>query len=348
MHGSADATAPDLASGHPIHPEGSDFSGPLFIVGMPRSGTKLLRDLLNQHPDVAIPTVESHFIPVLSKRAELVRRCRNDNEAYARLYSVLSRTHFALLQAELGEWPDAQSLRAQIRKETWPGVLEAIFMSYARRHDARIWGDKTPQYLIHVILLARLFPSARFIHIVRDVRDYALSSHKVWGKHLYRSALRWEEDIAAAKEQAAALHPGAWLEVHYEDLLRDPDTTMANVCGFLQIEYSSSVARLQKPAENLGDTSGRTELDTGNIAKWQRELTERQVLRIEEIAFNTMKRTGYETNFATSYRSVDGVRQLAYKLHDWSAIFLFKLRSESGLRRALQNIVSSWRFREHQ
>jgi NAD(P)-dependent dehydrogenase (short-subunit alcohol dehydrogenase family) len=181
-----------------------------------------------------------------------------------------------------------------------------------------------------------------------DVRDYALSSHKVWGKHLYRSALRWEEDIAAAKEQAAALHPGAWLEVHYEDLLRDPDTTMANVCGFLQIEYSSSVARLQKPAENLGDTSGRTELDTGNIAKWQRELTERQVLRIEEIAFNTMKRTGYETNFATSYRSVDGVRQLAYKLHDWSAIFLFKLRSESGLRRALQNIVSSWRFREHQ
>ncbi|MBI4602227.1 MAG: sulfotransferase, partial [Planctomycetes bacterium] len=140
----------------------ASFTGPLFVVGAPRSGTKLLRDLLNQHPRIGIPVAETHFIP------GLVRRHGNPPRLEAAgglegLHREIRDTAFSWHMRRFGQEMPLERLEAVEDRSSWAAILEAVLRFYAPGGKAPgfIFGDKTPSYLSHLRLLKEVFPPAR-------------------------------------------------------------------------------------------------------------------------------------------------------------------------------------------
>ena len=155
---------------HPLSSEdhsGSCDVAPIFVVGAWRSGTTILRLMLNRHSRIAIPT-ESHFV------VELYRSFRGRFEP-KRFWEALKTNPF-FLRWNLDE--ETVSRRLQAAPDRWRDQVEAVYYVYAEQHSKPRWGDKTPQYVLNLDLVHRIFPDVKVIHVVRDGRDVA------WGTPL--------------------------------------------------------------------------------------------------------------------------------------------------------------------
>jgi Sulfotransferase family len=270
------------------------FGGPLFLVGMPRSGTKLLRDLLNRHPRIGIPDVETEFLPWLANRFMRFGDL-SDLERFHSFYNeIVKQTHFRYRQ-ERDSIVSANDWYAACRTFDAAGVFEALIrLEVGASFDGdRIWGDKSPSYINDLPLLGMLYPTARFVHIVRDVRDYCLSIHKAWGKDMLRAAQRWADDIEAARRAGRTLR-GRYAEVRYEDLLQAPVKELRRLCDFIGVSFVDSMTNLERPAENLGDAQGATDIVSQNYGKYLTQMSSQTLARIEAIAGKTLEALGYE------------------------------------------------------
>ncbi|PQP35618.1 hypothetical protein C6A37_01585 [Desulfobacteraceae bacterium SEEP-SAG9] len=246
------------------------FNGPIFVVGMPRSGTKLLRDLLNQHPKIRIPRVETNILPSWvnnwQKYGDLSKR-----STFNKFYRKMLLMSYFVYMKEDNQLIEAYIWYNLCKNFTPAGVFEALV-----RHDAgvgyntsKIWGDKSPSHIRHTPLLKKLFPEARFIHIIRDVRDYCLSINKAWGKNMIRAAQRWRDDLRRIKSDSRQFKYD-YFEVKYEDLISQPADTLRRICGFLDIEFETNMLKLSEPSEKWGgDAKGMKEIKIDNINKYR-------------------------------------------------------------------------------
>lgn len=275
----------------PVSSQG--FSGPLFIIGMPRSGTKLLRNLLNRHSRIAIPDAETEFLPWLAQHAgdfgDLTQQASFDL-----FYERVTKASFFIYRRDEGRCPSARRWQEACGEFDAAALFEALVRIDvdASPESDIIWGDKSPSYIRHVPLIASLYPHARFIHIVRDARDYCLSINKAWGKDMLRAAQRWADDVDAASKSLRAL-PNPHLLVRYEDLLAEPGAVLGRICDFLGVGFEQDMLTLDRPSENLGDAKGQTRIVTDNLGKFKRNLPERTLRRIEEIAGGVLQNHGY-------------------------------------------------------
>jgi Sulfotransferase family len=268
------------------------FAGPLFIVGMPRSGTKLLRGLLNRHSRVGIAGIETEFLPWMARRfarfGDLSERARFDA-----FYAAMRRHSYFRLRREQGGLIGAARWHAACADFSAAGVFEALMRIEvdAPAGSGRIWGDKSPSYIDDLPLLKQLYPAAKVLHIVRDVRDYCLSTHKAWGKDMLRAAQRWADGVSKARKDGAHLGPD-YCELRYEDLLERTEAELRRVCAFLGVEFEPAMLELGRPAENLGDARGVSEVVRGNSGKWH-AMRPQTLARVEEITGPVLLECGY-------------------------------------------------------
>ena len=269
------------------------FDGPLFIVGMPRSGTKLLRGMLNRHPRIAIPDIETEFLPWLDRHFEDFGELA-EPERFEAFYRAMSRRSYFEWRRVQGRPVDARRWRCACAELSPAGLFEALVREdvQAPRGSGRIWGDKSPSYIDDMPLLKRLYPAAKVVHIVRDVRDYCLSIHKAWGKDMLRAAQRWADSVRQARADGAALR-GDYLELRYEDLLADPQAELRRVCAFLGVEFEPAMLVLKRTNEDLGDARGAERVLSGNRGKYRHAMEPRMLSRIEEIAGPVLLECGY-------------------------------------------------------
>jgi Sulfotransferase family len=211
--------------------------GPLFVVGMWRSGTSLLYALLNQHPQIAL-MYEEDLVHVRSlfwiprDTPEWLAKWDFWNEA-------VTRHKIDTSEIPLG----ISSLRA---------AAEAVYKHYAKqKKGATIWGCKSPTYHDAISRLSKTFPNARFVIIWRDLRSTCRSIVEAAPGNLFfsrpgmllRSILGYQEMKQQCDSMVArgvAVH-----QIYYEDLVRDPATTMHELCAFLQIPFDSRMIRLE-------------------------------------------------------------------------------------------------------
>ena len=317
------------------------FHGPLFLVGMPRSGTKLLRGLLNEHSQIGIPLNETEFLPRWLRDWASFGDL-SDRAVFDRFFADVSGSvYFVNRLEEHGSRIDPAVWHGACRDYTAPAVFEALI-----RHDAAVsagvWGDKSPGYLPHIALLKTSFPSARFIHIVRDVRDYCLSMEKAFGKSATRASQRWADRILAARDQATAF-PSDYMEVRYEDLVVHPEPALRRLCRFLGLSFEPGMLELSRATENIGDARGEKRI-VANIDKWRATMPARRRRRIERIAGDTLDALGYPVS-ETARRRVTAPEMLALQAYDgaqlirreadqrgWAAAIRFRLRlfAETG------------------
>lgn len=236
------------------------MENPIFIVGSPRSGTGLLRDLLRSHPRITFPP-ESHFLP-LAWKIWGETRGPEDTEILARHlqeYPLVRRWNLT---------PD------QFRRPlvpTFAGAVSSLHESYARKEGKPRWGEKTPEYTLHIPLLSHLYPQAQFIHIVRDGRDVAMSftAHPSGSANLREGARTWQRFVLAGVRQARQLGPGRYFELRYEKLLQEPEQTMHEVLTWLNEDYCPEVLRATRAPGIKAVSLSETEIVATNREKWR-------------------------------------------------------------------------------
>lgn len=316
------------------------FTGPLFIVGMPRSGTKLLRGLLNQNPSIGIPNVETHFLPYWAKHWAEYGDLSNRGD-FSRFYNqAINLPYFTFMQ-ETGKIIQENDWYESCENFNISGIFEALM-----RHDAntpvgseKIWGDKTPSYIIQVPLLKKLFPSAKFIHIVRDVRDYSLSISTSWGKNMVRATDRWIDEISTFRKNLGH-YGGEILELRYEDLLDNPERELRRICDFLSLKFDDCMLELETPCENLGDTQEEKVIVRSNKQKYLTDMTLKQRESLERIAKPMLEKYGYPFEYKGASKRVSKIQMLTYKILDGINLFRHEVRN----RGILSGIQFQWRL----
>jgi len=303
----------DSASAH----SSAVWEGPLFIVGMPRSGTKLLRGLLSKHPRIKILAAETDFLPFIeqwiAQHGEPVTAA-----AFEQFSNAMSGANYFNFRP---------GVRGPFRWQDWRAAcngrfnVSGSFEGFARYElDARrgsgvIWADKSPAYIRQIPTIQRHFPTGRILHIVRDVRDHCVSMRNAWGKDIRRSAWRWGKDVLAAHRQCLAM-PERCLEVRFEELLQDPDTQMRRICLFLDLNFYAGLTELSQSVEQRGYAAGRTEIMRDNFRKYETRLTPHEIASIESLAWNCMDAMGYTPMRAREQRKMSALTQYMLKLKD--------------------------------
>lgn len=305
------------------------WAGPLFIIGMPRSGTKLLRGLLEQHPRIRVPTIETDFFPFLLRWVR-EHGSRHDASAFGSLFQQIKSAPYFMLRPA-----DAAAFSWREWREHCRGRYDAagLFEGFVRyetgigSQTGYIWGDKSPAYTRHVGALLEHFPDARVVHIVRDVRDYCLSIRKTWNKDIRRAAFHWGRDVGHAHRVCQA-HCGRCIELKYEDLLRAPRAQMRRLSGFLQIEFSDAMTCLEHPVEEHGDAAGRAEVVSDNLQKFAHGLTPREIRAIESLAWDTMQLLGYRPMHACRQKQLGALEQRVLRVKDGIRLVMRAARKE--------------------
>ena len=279
-----------------------------FVVGSPRSGTTLLRFMLDSHPDLAIPP-ETWFLPVaqqLEGQGDTLRE-----RFFEALVTFPSWQEFGISDESFHE-----ALR-EIQPFSVAEGLRLFYRMYAARFGKPRWGDKTPGYSHHLRLVQDLLPEARFIHIVRDGRDAAVSLRERWfspGREIEIQARHWRDNVTAARTEGAACHH--FLEVRFEDLLHGPEAVLRQICAFVELDFHPAMLRYpERVPERLEEHRARYKADgtllvsreerlrqqahtrlapdLEKIGVWRRELSEEEARSFEEIAGDLLAAYGY-------------------------------------------------------
>jgi hypothetical protein len=325
-----------------------NFCGPLFIFGMPRSGTKLMRALLNQHPRINLTLAESHFIPYFVKKFGNPSpfRTREDLRPFVR---ELQETAFFGTMTRAGYSLDESTFFQGVDYSKWSAIFERVFRHFGSKGETAgtLWGDKTPGYINHIPLLKELFPEARFLHVVRDPRDYCLSVRKSFKKSIYRAAERWRRGVGNARIYGARLGQD-YLEIRYERLLEEPVPTMNQVSSFLGVAYDETLVNLASAPEDLGDAKGHSEIVTNNRNKYRTQLSARETRRIEEIVCEVARSVGYDMDDNVAHRPLGFLALGILKAHDGAASLRHHVVSEGAVAKGAKHFLhhytrSSWR-----
>jgi hypothetical protein len=224
-------------------------SGPIFIVGPMGSGTTLMRLVLDSHEHIGIPP-ETGFM---------------------RGYSALRFTPFKHSgrdwTARLG-WsePEFDALAREF--------YDRIFMRYAEQHGKRRWGEKTPLHTWHVEAMARLFPDAQFVGVVRHPYGTIASNMTRFKSRLARAAWQWAQPVREIVSQAAG-RPERFVLIRYEDLVRRPEPLLRELLAWLGEPWSPAVLEHHAVQASRGGkrrVEGRSlvddPIDETRVAKW--------------------------------------------------------------------------------
>lgn len=306
----------------------------VFIVGMPRSGTKLLRDLLSQHSKVAIFPNESHFIPYLARKFHSFGDITREGN-FRRIYQEFADTTFYSRISAKGVHIRYDDLLRRLNGSSYRSFLEAMFDCYREISGKKIVGDKTPAYITQIPLLSNLFPNAKFIHIYRDPRDYAISIHNAWGKNRLRAVQRWKDQIRKLVHDVND-HGVLYHSLTYEQLVSDTESALSDVCSYLSIDVESAMLALKAPAENLGDARGQSQILSDNFNKWRVQLPPQEIHRIESIVGKLAYELGYNVDNRLGDSAIPWILNRFYYLSDVFNMYRFEVREQGGVIPALR------------
>ena len=279
-------------------------AGPVFVVGMNGSGTTMLLDCLGRHPALYAFPRETRLIPYLMARVGSFGDLRVDAN-FQRLWDEVRELAVFRLVNDAAPVPLPPDWRD--RPRTLAAVLDAVFAYFAARAGKSRWCEKTPQHVQHLLALAEQFPTARFIHVLRDGRDCAVSFHRRWRRQPELTVFRWKKVVAVGRAQGQQLGAQRYLEVRYEDLTAAPEPSLRHICDFLALPFDAAVLESARPYMPSGD-GGERGLQR-NSGKWQGYFSAPMQQRLERIAGRTLAQCGYATSLPQADASVPGWRR---------------------------------------
>lgn len=271
------------------------YNKPIFIVGCQRSGTTLLRLILNAHSCIAIPE-EARFLAPLLKYKNIDKNYKGAELLTLRNY-LKNNKQFALWNFDsFGFFAKLDSLESISLRD----LIDLMFSSYCAYENKTIWGDKS-LFFGSVPILHRLFPDARFIHIIRDGRDVFDSWRKI-DKTKSNPAvisLDWAYKEKSINTAFDKLPDDKKLSVKYEDLINSPGQMIKKLCNFLEIPFEHNMLEFYKSSKKYigGHHSGLifNKINSDNSMKWKKALTESEIRIFTCLSRGLLRKYGYET-----------------------------------------------------
>ena len=274
----------------------------VFLVGSARSGTTLLKRMVNMHPQLAI-TRETHWITRFYKGRGVSREGLVTPELLPQLFAYHRFPHLNIDRAEI------EKLVLSDRPISYADFVSDIFDLYAQGQGKRLAGDKTPAYVRNISKLHALWPKARFVHLIRDGRDVCLSMMKwrmvdrtakkyaTWNEDpLTTTALWWEREIMLGIEDGRALGKDLYCEMSYETLVANPAGECASLCRFLDLPFDDAMLRYHegKTKNEPGLSANRAWLPpTPGLRDWRSQMDAEDVERFEAVTGHLLDKLGY-------------------------------------------------------
>jgi sulfotransferase family protein len=307
---------------------------PLVVLGVSRSGTTLLRVVLDRSPGIAIPD-ESFFVPLLARRHGGTIDADSFLDDVARIPTVRA-------------WDvRVDEVRPRVRSGMATGdAIAAIFEAYAERQGKPRWGDKTPMYMRHLSLLERLFPEAQYVHLVRDGRDAALSFlempegtfTRTWAHPTTPAqfACLWRKEVSAARALGGRVGDGRYREVRYEALVSDPESTVSAICSFAGMPFEPEMLEYVGTVD-VSDKPHQLRLrrpPMPGVRSWREDMSPSDVAGFEAVAGDLLEELGYEVTSSRSSVSASAARAwYEVRLAAWNASASLVQRSPLWRRR---------------
>ena len=271
--------------------------------------------MLDAHPELSIPP-ETHFLPRLIALYE--GREPDTEQLVEAVETHAGWRDFGMDESELRA---AFEGRAELAAPGDPaGAIRAFYAAYAARHSKPRWGDKTPVYIESIGLIgAALEEQARFVHLIRDGRDVAVSRGARAVKRGREAtparveAETWRRRIEGARAEAEGV--AHYLELRYEDLIANAEGELRKVCGFIDLEFDPAMlAYHERASERLSELTdlpgkrGKTRPGSERIAahaltseppradrveRWRSEMTRQEIADYEDVAGDLLAGLGY-------------------------------------------------------
>lgn len=286
-----------------------------FIVGVTRSGTTLLRLIMDSHPELTIPP-ETHFVP------KLIRKASQEDATPKKLHrQFMKQRRWSDFDLDGGEL-----LKRLQRLEPFDptSVIRCFYDLYAEGQDKPRWGDKTPGYQVKMRRIAKVLPEAHFIHVIRDGRDVVLSQRSKSDNPtpIEDAAKRWQQRVNLSRKLGSKMGDN-YTEIRYEDLIADPEASARRLCAYIRIEFDDALLRhhegaaerLEEIAKDLptgGNTSGldaKTRMEAHEMAikpltsdrleVWRRDMEPADLEVFESVAGSTLTELGYSLSGAS-------------------------------------------------
>lgn len=288
---------------------------PVFIGGCPRSGTTLVGSLLGAHPK-AVCVPESQFKIAWIQSARSSGGTLDRDEALGSLGRDFRSKPWHLDRSEL-----SRRLGSRIEPAE---LITQLVISYAERvghGGAARWIDHTPNNIRYFAQLAETFPTARFVHLVRDPRAVAASLKPLdWGpNHSQTCATFWLQQISFGLAAEASLGERIH-RIRYEDLVERPESTMEPLCRFLGLDFSSAtlqgdgfaVPRYTRSQHRLvGQPPARARAHA-----WEQALSKREIELVETACCDLLPYFGYSPATRGNARPISRMERLSCQLQE--------------------------------
>jgi hypothetical protein len=270
---------------------------PVF-VGSGRSGTTLLRTIFDAHPDLAMAH-EPQFTGTVARKQKTLNRGGFDLGRFVE--TIYKNSNYRRMNLSRD---DVEAALSADPPDNLPDAVRAVFSLWAQGQGKPLYGDKTPGYIIQIPQLARLFPEARFVNVIRDGRNVALSYlERPWGPStIAEGALYWRSRVSRGRRAGKELGPTRYAEVRYEDLVADTEAEVRRICAFLDLSWKPEMLRYHESADRF--VAGSHEPDAfRNVARpptqgtrdWSEAMTDSEIAVFEAIAGDLLRDLGYET-----------------------------------------------------
>jgi len=275
---------------------------PIFMIGTQRSGSNLLRLMLNQLPEVAAPHpphILQRLMPMVPGYGDLAQ-----NANFARLVDDVCQ----LVELNPVAWDGVTLDRAEIarrcRERSLVAVFGAVYDRMAETRAAQTWCCKSLANISYLDDIERYFGgTARYIYLYRDGRDVAVSFRKavVGEKHVYHIAREWGSTQRIALAHRKRIGVRRFFGICYEDITTQPERSMRRLCDFLGYRYTPSMLSFHeteeaKKAARSSDLWSNVvnPVMAGNSRKFLGEMSKAELALFECIAGDVLDTLGYE------------------------------------------------------
>lgn len=295
-----------------------------FIVGAGRSGTTLLRTVFDAHPNVCIP-VEGKAILHL-KMKYFHRKFWDERSILEMIEDLYFDRKFKVLWQVDRDKLTRTLLSLSGHQLDFSIICKVIYLEYTSlfsKEKILLIGDKNPIYSMCITELKEVFPSAKFVHLVRDYRDVIASNLKHFKRKDVAVLSQYWKQHNAWIEKAKQENPHLFYTVRYEELVADPADTAQRICHFLEIpfkdqmlNYHLELKKIYQPEEHLVFARMFPDLvrpiTAENSNKWKGKFSDAELDIMYSILDRDGSRYGYQADRNVSENKYSGASKWGF------------------------------------
>jgi hypothetical protein len=268
----------------------------ILIVGVGRSGTTLIREILNKHPNVNIAPETSFYNRLWASR-KLLGSIKIRHNVPKWLYYLLFHSHDPSMENYKFLLFDLVSDFENNPPHSYEEMFQRILEKFAKSKNKRIYGEKTPNHIFYIDHIKKRIPKTKIIVTIRDPR--AVTSSMIKRGDLYNKAYQPAIEWYIGMEKIFKLlefHREDLFIIKYEDLIDDSYTVIKDLCKFLNIEFYEDMLIPEETNTSFKELKGRKGIYKDAKEKWREILSKDDIKTVERICSNLMKEFGYTTD----------------------------------------------------